>query len=123
MTTASSPPAKPHAPLGAFLEERADWLRVEVTDGRNGGWDIAIVVDGTYYGDEMTPERMKAHFAELLAAALIKDGVDVSRELRQQVPAAHPDLRSAGHHAGPADLDGRGAHAGQPQCTDGPVTA
>jgi hypothetical protein len=33
------------------------------------------------------------------------------------------DLRSAGHHGGPADLDGHQAHAGQPQCTDGPVTA
>jgi hypothetical protein len=96
MTTASTPPAKPRSALGAFLEERADWLRVEVTDGRNGGWDIAIVVDGTYYGDEMRPERMKAHFAELLATALIEDGVDVSRELVGQVD---DDMRHQIHTA------------------------
>jgi hypothetical protein len=42
----------------ALLVERKDWLEVIKVDREGGGWDIAVIIDGTYSGDSLgTPEE------------------------------------------------------------------
>lgn len=48
-----------------FLDSRRDWLRVERIDRGNGGFDVALVIDGTY---SPAMNDMLDHWKEQLAA-------------------------------------------------------
>lgn len=37
--------------MSDFLHLRRSWLRVETIDRGNDAWDVALVIDGTYFGE------------------------------------------------------------------------
>ena len=49
-----------------FLTARVDWLRVAQVRTRDGGIDIALIIDGTYAADQDLT-ALVAYFDELLA--------------------------------------------------------
>lgn len=53
-----------------FLKARKDWLRVETVDRPTGGWDVVLVIDGTYFveGREATVRFFEDWVAQELAS-------------------------------------------------------
>lgn len=65
--------------IADFLEERRYWLRVEAIDRPNGGWDVMLRLDGTYFGESYaTKAEMVAFFAHRLHK-LLGDTVGTGR--------------------------------------------
>lgn len=57
--------------LPSFLVSRLEWLRVETVDRPGGGWDVVIVIDGTYFGERFASKKeMVAYYAEWIADEL-----------------------------------------------------
>lgn len=48
----------------SFLAEREDWLRVETVDRPGGGWDVVLVIDGTYFTEEFATKADMIGFFE-----------------------------------------------------------
>jgi hypothetical protein len=60
-----------------WLKSREDWLRVIATPNIHGGFDIAVVVDGTYSIDHNNPRELCQRFANQIAVAMKTDGVSL----------------------------------------------
>lgn len=63
-----------------FLEQRVEWLRVATIDRPRGGWDVVLVIDGTYAESCCSREAMIDHFTALLADVLAAEGLDARAE-------------------------------------------
>lgn len=61
-----------------WLKSREDWLRVVAIPSPYGGFDVALVIDGSYSLDA-GPRRVVRGHAERLMEALAADGVPLGR--------------------------------------------
>jgi hypothetical protein len=61
-----------------FLEDREDWLKVEILERPGGSWDVVLVIDGTYgpsaegfLGDDLKKATVK-FFSDWIAEELAR---------------------------------------------------
>lgn|GEM_PF-5699861 len=66
--------AYPPETTAALLKMREDWLRVVAVPSRYG-FDIAVVVDGTYSLDGYDPAEVARGWLDRIKAALAADGL------------------------------------------------
>jgi len=78
-----------------WLKSREDWLRVIAIPGAHGGFDIALVIDGTYAVDSGVRRLVRSH-AERLMAALKADGTPLGRPVPVGV---RPSIDAAADYA------------------------
>lgn len=92
-----------------WLKSREDWLRVIAIPGAHGGFDIALVIDGTYAVDSGVRRLVRSH-AERLMAALKADGMPLGRPVPVgSAPASTPPLTTRGAAKRHARRSGRRA--------------
>lgn len=89
----------PVSETAKWLKSREGWLRVIAVPAPSGGFEIAVVIDGSY-ALEAGPRRIARGHAERIAAALRADGAGLARALpvdvRPQLPEhSAPDRRTA----------------------------
>lgn len=61
-----------------FLADRREWLKVRVVPGWGDGWDIALILDGTYSSSATDPEYKAAmldYWTERVSAVLAAEGI------------------------------------------------
>lgn len=62
-----SAPPRPE-PGSSFLHDRASWLKVETVERGEDQWDVALVIDGTYHGEDLVRRAgMARWFAQWIA--------------------------------------------------------
>jgi hypothetical protein len=57
-----------------FLRSRATWLRVEAVDRDRGGWDVVLVIDGTY-SSHVEKTEMVHYFQRWLLEVILAEGI------------------------------------------------
>ncbi|MFI7114006.1 hypothetical protein ACIBK9_47350 [Nonomuraea sp. NPDC050227] len=74
--------APPETTAG-LLKIREDWLKVIAIESPHGGFDIAVVIDGSYDRQYYDPADLKETWAKRLKAALAVDGLPLGVPLSQ----------------------------------------
>jgi hypothetical protein len=83
-----------------FLQSRAPWLRVEAIDRPGGGWDVVLVIDGTYFTEVEPPRQaMVDHYTDWLAAVLDAEDIDLVESLGLSWPGSRRDALTPALHA------------------------
>jgi hypothetical protein len=61
--------------LEGFLNSRVGWLRIEAVDRPTGGWDVALRIDGTYFGNRHNKQEIVDYYRERLLPLLLNAGI------------------------------------------------
>lgn len=65
----------PPETIAGLLKLHEDWLRIVAIPGKHGGFDIAVVIDGTYNLDSADPVQVEKGWRDRIAAAMETDGL------------------------------------------------
>lgn len=65
----------PPETTAGLLKLHEDWLRVVAIPSKHGGFDIAVVVDGSYSLDGYDPVQVEKSWLERIKAAMETDGL------------------------------------------------
>lgn len=65
----------PPETTAALLKMREEWLRVVAIPSKHGGFDIAIVIDGSYDSTYYDPTGVAKGWLKRIGEALARDGL------------------------------------------------